>query len=618
VRGFPVLDGGTVAVSGGGIQQCRWNDVNLMAYCVDLNATQEQDVSFFKGKFDSLSNLVSDAVASSKDVLSDAKDKSIEYSQRVSDSAVDMYSTTRSTLTDVAESTANSTVVTVAKEKAIAIGDGTKVAYEKVSVSISSAYSSSSERAKSYASFSSEKVSAYFSKTMEIDKDTDQVVAEIKDKLPVRPKDVDHIFEQTKQEALRRAVSAFCLAPVVAGLDRSNELKYANLSQSYGEFAGDNWLHGNKNFSKLADERFETQERLKKFAGVPGAVEANRLENGYDPAQGKTLDPFSTDIEHIIPKKEIYQDMILRLATDDGEIIEAMNFSENLIFADQSLNRSKSDLDLVQYIKNRGTRDPDDSDRIMFIVGVDKKEVWISEKETLAKYEKAQEELAALRREAMKEIGLSVASAGARMAAQQVVGLIVTETVDIFVDEIKDVTQSGLITDKKGIMASLDERRMALANKLNARFEERQIMQRAKEAGIEGGIAGVLSSIPQILISMLVKLPALVLSIIRECTLSTVRCVRVMLSNLEDKYEKIGVILFGAATTVIGLYVATTLSKALMSVPLLNLFNHSVADVLSGVLVTAVPLAAIYVFDQNKSKFMFKRVHEEDVGLGAV
>ena len=38
---------------------------------------------------------------------------------------------------------------------------------------------------------------------------------------------------------------------------------------------------------------------------------------------------------------------------------------------------------------------------------------------------------------------------------------------------------------------------------------------------------------------------------------------------------------------------------------MLNLFNSQVTAVLSGVIVTAVPLGAIYVFDQNRAKFTF-------------
>lgn len=561
-------------------------------------------MSFFKGKFDSISSKLSDAVASSKEALSDAADKTVDYSRRISDGASEIYESTKEKVGEVVESTTSSSVVVSSREQLILLSDGTKEKYYEFSSSTSAYYYSSTERMKGYASFSADKVSSYFSKTFEVDKETDQIVTEIQGKLPVRPKDVDDIFEQTKQEALRRAISAFCLAPLMSGLDQGNEAKYSNLSQEYKDFKKENNLHDNANFAALDKERNQA-----KFA--PGRREIgtpafSSLENGYDSSDSNRLDPYATDIEHIIPKSEIYNDLLLRIATDDDGIIESMNFGENLIFADQSLNRSKSDIDLKQYIAERGIRDPENPDQITFIIGAEGREVTISEKDALAKYDKAKEQMAAMRLQALKEVGLTVASAGARMAAQQVVGVIVAETVDIFVDEIKDITQKGLITDKQGVMKGLEERRAKLSTKLNARLEERKIMEQAKAAGIEGGIAGVLSAIPQILISMLVKLPALVLSIIRECTLSTVRCVRVMLGNAEDKYGKIAVVLFGAASTVIGLYVANALSKALMAVPLLSLFNHSVADVLTGVLVTAVPLAAIYVFDQNKARFLFK------------
>ncbi len=574
-------------------------------------------MSFFKGKFESLSTLVSDAVASGKDALIEAKDKSVEYSQKVSDGAGEIYSATKETLSDLAETTNNSVIVVTTKEKINVVSDGTRFIYESVSVNVSSAYVTSAGRVRSYADWSADKVSSYFNSTIEVDKSTDQIVAEIQGRLPVRPTDVDHIFQQTKQEALRRAISAFCLAPVMSGLDRDNELKYSNLSVIYKDFERQNNLHANENFANYYNERYKAQEDFKRLAGLPGAVEETRLVNGYDIAGGKTLDPYATDIEHVIPKKQFYEDLVLRLGTNDDQIIEAMNFNENLMFADRSLNRSKQDVDLVDYINKFGTRDPDDPDRITFTVGLSKKEVSISERDAMERYEKAQEELASLRKTAMQEIGMAVASAGARMAAQQVVGVIVAETVDIFVDEIKEITQTGLITDKKGVLEGLEERRANLYAKLSTRFEERKIFEQARNAGIEGGIAGVLSSIPQILISMLIKLPALVLSVIRECTLSTVRCVRIMLGNAEDKYGKISVVLFGAATAVIGLYVAGALSKALMGVPLLNLFNHSVADVLTGVLVTAVPLAAIYVFDQYKEKFSFRVVGGNKASNGA-
>lgn len=562
-------------------------------------------MSFFKGKFDSIGDKLSEVVASSKEALSDAADRTVDYSKRASLSVSNVCDNTKEVLDEIVWVAANTNVVASAREQLVIISDGTKEKYLGITSATSAYYYSSTECVKNYASFSTEKVSSLFTKTLEIDKDTGQIVAEIQGRLPARPRDVDDIFQQTKKEALRRAVAAFCLSPIMSGLDQSNEAKYSNLSVEYKDFRKENNLHDNANFAALAKERDAA-----KFApgrrdiGTPAY---STLENGYDSSASNRLDPYATDIEHVIPKSEIYNDFLLRIATDDDGIIESMNFSENLIFADQSLNRSKSDIDLKQYMADRGRRDSENPDQITFTIG-DKKnsrEVTLSEKDALARYDQAKKKMAAMRLEALKEVGLATASAGVRMAAQQVVGLIVAETVDIFVDEIKDITQKGLITDKKGVMEGLEERRANLLAKLSARFEEREITKRAREAGIEGGVAGVLSALPQILISMIVKLPALVLSVIRECTLSTIRCVRVMLSNAEDKYGQIAVVLFGAASTLIGLYVTNLISKALIKVPLLNLFNSSVADVLAGVLVTAVPLAAIYVFDQNKSKFVF-------------
>lgn len=59
------------------------------------------------------------------------------------------------------------------------------------------------------------------------------------------------------------------------------------------------------------------------------------------------------------------------------------------------------------------------------------------------------------------------------------------------------------------------------------------------------------------------------------------------------------------ASAVVGLYVSRVISVGIASVPLLNKFNNQVTSVLSGMLITAVPLVAIYLFDQNKKRFVF-------------
>ncbi|MGO3987072.1 hypothetical protein ABI582_22155 [Pseudomonas sp. SAS7] len=155
-------------------------------------------MSFFKGKFESLSNMVSDAVATGKEALSEAKDKSVEYSQKMSESAVEAYSSTRQSLSEVVETASSSALVVATKEKVTLVSDGTVAVYETASFNIGLAYNSSSEAFGSYIGLSSERVSSYFKRSIEVDKDTDQIIAEIQGRLPARPKDVDHIFEQTK------------------------------------------------------------------------------------------------------------------------------------------------------------------------------------------------------------------------------------------------------------------------------------------------------------------------------------------------------------------------------------------------------------------------------------
>ncbi|MEC5407567.1 hypothetical protein VOM14_18630 [Paraburkholderia sp. MPAMCS5] len=442
-----------------------------------------------------------------------------------------------------------------------------------------------------YAEVGSEKVSTYFKATFEVDKTTAQMVDDVRRRLPVPVSSVDDIFTQCKREALQRTAAAFFFGQGMTELDEELAARYANLSMSFKEFKEENQdMKNSPNFAAMQNARADARPTV------------THLENGYNSAQ--PLDPYEADIEHIVPKAQLYNDWIFRLGTNDGEIIDLVNVNENLIFADSSLNRSKNSTDLLAYMEANGSPDPIDPDVLHFSVGG--QDVTVSKSEAVEKYEKAQERIANERLESAKTIGFSLAESGARMAAQQVVGLILMETIDIFVDEIRDIAVNGKFFDENGLLANINTRRERISSQLKTRFEERRIWARARAAGIEGGVAGVLSAIPQILISLLVQMPGYVLSIIRECTLSTVRCVRVLMSDDADKLASIKVIMTGAAAGVMSAYVSNVISKGVATVPLLNMFNGKVTTVLTGVVVTAVPLGAIYVFEKNKAKFVFK------------
>lgn len=124
------------------------------------------------------------------------------------------------------------------------------------------------------------------------------------------------------------------------------------------------------------------------------------------------------------------------------------------------MNRSKGAKDLVDYLEQMKAENRlrvDENDPDLLHLTINGEEYAISESDAMARYENSKERLHKQHIDAMK-IGLTVASTGARMAAQQIIGLIIMETVDIFVDEIKDLVKSGNIFDEKGIIANINER----------------------------------------------------------------------------------------------------------------------------------------------------------------
>lgn len=489
----------------------------------------------------------------------------------------------------------------------------TKAAYEVTKDKASSAYETASEHVTSfdyselrrkefyqecfnhYKDLGTQKISESFRATFEVDMSTMEMVDGVRSRLPVPATTIDDIFEQCKREAMRRAISSFALAGVMRDIDNRSQAKYENLAESYKEFKdrSGHRMTADENFADLSNERDAARK------------EWTLLENGYNKAE--PLDPYGTDIEHVIAKKEFFDDTLIRMGTTDDEFYSLINSKENLVFADDSLNGSMQENNIHDYLARRGrpTENPD-----VVLVDIEQKDgtvktVAVNIKDVDEAYGRADEKRHEHRVSAAVEVGMTVVKTGAAMAAQQVVGLIVIETIDVFVDEIKRFTVEGKIVNEDGWLQNAKDSTERVRTRLSERFEERDIWTRARAIGMEAGVAGALSVIPQILISMILKMPAFVLALIREGTLSTVRCVRVLFSSDVNKYESIKIILAGTASAIVGVYAGRIIGNAIAGVPGLNRFTPQVTDVLTGLLVTAVPLTAIYTFEQNKNRFKF-------------
>jgi hypothetical protein len=433
--------------------------------------------------------------------------------------------------------------------------------------------------------------------TLEIDRNTMDMVSDLQGRLPVPAQTMDDIFSQCRKVALQRATAAFFLSGAAESIDHNSAEKYENLSESYKEYSdriGGHNIRSHENFSKMQDLRSDARSSF------------GPLENGYNKAE--PLHSNDADIEHIISAKETYESSLLRAGTKDQGMIDAINSEDNLIFTNSSVNRSKGAVSLSDFLEKSEPHPTKEGVRTITINGETHE---ISEANCEAALDKATKSQNHHTAQAAMEIGLTAAKTGATMAVQQVVGMIVVETIDIFMEEIQRFTKEFKLFDEIGLFGNVQELNERLSDRLSQRFEERKIWEKARSLGVEAGVSGALSVIPQILISTLIRLPAFALGMIREGTLSCVRSARILASNDQNKLQSISIIMASTAFAVAGLYVSRVISTAISSVPLLHRFNNQITSVLSGLTVTALPLIAIYVFDQNKNKLVFALTNKQ-------
>ncbi|WMD22256.1 hypothetical protein RAS12_07710 [Achromobacter seleniivolatilans] len=431
------------------------------------------------------------------------------------------------------------------------------------------------------------KLHQYFRSTFEVDKSTFDMVQDIRGRLPAPAKSMDDIYDQCRNEAVRRAIAAFMLGGI---LDQQAQAKYDKLTDDYDFYRKDRYEHmGNYGGMKPARDTPD------------GTVFAN----GYNPDEPLVYERSkgtTVTVDHITSRKEIFADTLLKIGLTDEQFGAVVNDPGNLKYMHRSINSQKNDQDVYSWLAENSRPHPTDDGKLIATIAGTKAEHIIDKKAVDDAYAESKKVIRAGHIQAVKEISTTVALTGATMAAQQVVGLIVVETIDVFMDELKRVK----LISSDGLVNELKESKERISAALSERFEERQIWARAKSLGIEAGVAGALSVIPQILISLILKMPAFVYAIIRESTLSVVRSVRVLVSNDPDKLASLQVIMLGTASAIAGVYVQRVISQGIASVPLLNKFNAQVSGILSGMMITAIPLAAIYTFDQNRKALVLK------------
>jgi hypothetical protein len=438
---------------------------------------------------------------------------------------------------------------------------------------------------------SATKLKQYFCKTFEVDKSTFDMVQDIRNRLPTPAKSMDDIYDQCREEAIRRAIAAFMLGNI---LDEKSQAKYDKLTDDFSDYR--------KTRAKFMGDEHANYSGMKPGVETENGTDFKNAYNPDEPLIYEQIKGTAVTVDHVTSRKEIFADTLLKIGLTDKQLGDVVNDPRNLVYMHRSLNSQKGEMDAYDWLSQNSRPHPTDAGKLIVTIQRSNVEHVIDKKAVDEAYAESKQAIRDGQIQAVKEISSTVALTGATMAAQQVVGLIVVETIDVFMDELKRVK----LISSDGMIEELKASKERISEALSKRFDERRIWERAKTLGIEAGVAGALSVIPQILISLILKMPAFVYAIIREGTLSVVRCVRVLSSNDPDKLASLQVIMLGTASAVAGVYVQRVISQGIAAVPLLNKFNTQVSGILSGLMITAIPLAAIYTFEQNKKLMMLR------------
>lgn len=140
------------------------------------------------------------------------------------------------------------------------------------------------------------------------------------------------------------------------------------------------------------------------------------------------------------------------MGTTDDQMYSVINSADNLVFAEYSLNRSMGAKDIHAYLAQNGR--PDEFDPELIHVDITQsdgqlKTVTVNKEDVDDAFQRAKESQRQHQHNALAEIGATMAKTGATMAMQQIVGLIVVETIDIFVDEIRYAATEGRMVNSE-------------------------------------------------------------------------------------------------------------------------------------------------------------------------
>ena len=320
----------------------------------------------------------------------------------------------------------------------------------------------------------------------------------------------------------------------------------------------------------------------------------------------------SIHVEHVISVAEIERDSKNHLFADgnnaDKRLQDRAKMSgneSNLTLIDGGMNSSKSDKDLIEWANARispdharNTGNPNMTNAEYY--GLDEKKIQEAYKKSKDQIKKTQLKNQVVKQG--KELLATGAAEGAKMGAQQAIGLVMTEFFTALFDEILDIYKNGFSTgfDDDRFFSVLKERLKTIAKKLKAKWREVAI------AFKDGFISGFISNLATTAINAFVTTGKRLVRIIREGIFSLFRAVKILLfppENMtyeEAMHEAKKLIATGLIVS-FGVIIEEYVDAFIKSTAILAPFADTLSAIFVGAITGLAITMTVYYMDKKKN-----------------
>ncbi len=422
-----------------------------------------------------------------------------------------------------------------------------------------------------------------------VDVDPDQLVAELRAGLAAAN---DEAFVRAlRRSAIDAVVRPFGLGALVAAADRrgGHVLTLRNAERAHAE----GWGEETADPMRVADHARRTSGVDYDRRHYEEGISQRRKDRFKDPeplTDAYTGKPLTRDgqthVDHVVSAHELHTDSqaAFHLTRDQTEALAVSD--ENMAFVDGSLNQSKQEKPLREWMATERRSGETNQERYE-----------VDEELALERDDDARAHIAKkVRAEAAKGYakdfaGAAVKQAG-RMALQQALGLLLVEFVEGCFDEL-----AALWADRHSErsfsewLGQLGQAAHRVAARVAARWKD------AGSALGEGAVSGLLSSLATSLANLFVSTGRRLVRILREGVHSLFQAVRLLATRPEgmtpqQARHEATKLFAGALGVTVGIGVEELVEKALASVPALTPFAGTLSAVIVGV-ATGLATAAL-------------------------